>query len=201
MNEYLISSVLAARHEDIESWMQMLVFVIVIAGYALSAILKTTKKKAEGQGEQERQPQRPSRLKLQRQGPPTGKPKAKKVVHMQPGVGKVSTKKRQAKQVQIIKPSPEPRPAELTPHIQPQFEELAKPRLGRIEPLEQPTDERPEAEGLSVKAPVDIQEGKYLGEIVSDYADLEQLRRAILHYEILGRPLSLRDPSEHIIGL
>jgi len=33
------------------------------------------------------------------------------------------------------------------------------------------------------------------------YDDPEQLRRAILHYEILGKPLSLRGPGEHIIGL
>jgi hypothetical protein len=33
------------------------------------------------------------------------------------------------------------------------------------------------------------------------YDDPEQLRRAILHYEILGKPLSLRGRGEHIIGL
>jgi hypothetical protein len=34
-----------------------------------------------------------------------------------------------------------------------------------------------------------------------EYADSEELTRAILHYEILGRPLSVRDPSQRIIGL
>ena len=42
---------------------------------------------------------------------------------------------------------------------------------------------------------------KYLSEILSDYSDADDLKRAILHYEILGRPLSLRDPSGRIIGL
>jgi hypothetical protein len=34
-----------------------------------------------------------------------------------------------------------------------------------------------------------------------DYADPEELRRAILHYEILGKPLSLREPGGGVIGL
>lgn len=31
-----------------------------------------------------------------------------------------------------------------------------------------------------------------------DSSDADALRRAILHYEILGKPLSLRDPSQQI---
>lgn len=42
---------------------------------------------------------------------------------------------------------------------------------------------------------------RYLTGILKDYSDPDELKRAILHYEILGRPLSLRDPSRHIIGL
>ena len=34
-----------------------------------------------------------------------------------------------------------------------------------------------------------------------DYAGPEELTRAILHYEILGKPLSLRDPRGGVIGL
>ena len=37
--------------------------------------------------------------------------------------------------------------------------------------------------------------------LVLDLADAEELRRAILHYEILGKPVSLRDRSAQIIGL
>ena len=36
---------------------------------------------------------------------------------------------------------------------------------------------------------------------VLDFGDPDELRRAILHYEILGKPISLRDRSEQIIGL
>jgi len=31
-----------------------------------------------------------------------------------------------------------------------------------------------------------------------DYADIDALKRAILHYEILGKPVSLRDPSQQV---
>jgi hypothetical protein len=42
-------------------------------------------------------------------------------------------------------------------------------------------------------AGAEIPLAKYLSEILSDYDDPEKLRRAILHYEILGKPLSLRE--------
>ena len=48
-------------------------------------------------------------------------------------------------------------------------------------------------EGMRVAMPTEIPRAKYLSEILSDYEDPEKLRRAILHYEILGKPLSLRD--------
>jgi len=45
-------------------------------------------------------------------------------------------------------------------------------------------------------------QAKYLAEALLDYADPDEIRRAILHYEILGKPLSLRPPfADRIIGL
>lgn len=41
---------------------------------------------------------------------------------------------------------------------------------------------------------------RHLPELLLDYSDPEALRRAILHYEILGPPLSLRPPSGSVIG-
>ncbi len=40
-------------------------------------------------------------------------------------------------------------------------------------------------------------EDEYISELLLDYADPEKLRRAILHYEILGKPLSLRNLSDN----
>ncbi len=41
----------------------------------------------------------------------------------------------------------------------------------------------------------------YFGEPLLDVSDPEAIRRAILHYEIFGKPMSLRGPGEQIIGL
>ena len=50
--------------------------------------------------------------------------------------------------------------------------------------------------------PAEPVEYMYLSDVLSDYyKDPEEFKRAILHYEILGKPLALRDPSEGIIGL
>ncbi len=42
----------------------------------------------------------------------------------------------------------------------------------------------------------DIPQSEYLSDLIWDYQNPEELRKAILHYEILGKPLSLRDSSE-----
>ena len=36
-------------------------------------------------------------------------------------------------------------------------------------------------------------EGEF--EVFLDYEDSDEIRKAILHYEIFGRPLSLREPA------
>jgi hypothetical protein len=82
-------------------------------------------------------------------------------------------------------PSSQPRP-----QVQPKLEELPEFTAETVKKLE----------GKRVAMPAEIPQAKYLSEILSDYDDPERLRKAILHYEILGKPLSLRDPSEHLIG-
>jgi len=85
-------------------------------------------------------------------------------------------------------PRSQPRPQVAKPQVQPKLEEIS--------------ELTPAASLLRSKtAGAEIPQAGYLSGILSDYDDPEKLRRAILHYEILGKPLSLRDPSEHIIGL
>ncbi len=102
---------------------------------------------------------------------------------------------------QTIKPLAEPELGIPTPQLRPELEELPE--------LETKIEELPELTSKAIKGlgarrgtmPAEMAEAEHLPEILSDYADPEELRRAILHYEILGRPLSLRDPSAQIIGL
>jgi hypothetical protein len=92
----------------------------------------------------------------------------------------------------------------VTKEVQPTSRKVARPAGGAmlepqvVKPQVQPNLEKVTA---GVAAPAEIPRAKYLSEILSDYDDPEKLRRAILHYEILGKPLSLREPGEHIIGL
>ena len=43
----------------------------------------------------------------------------------------------------------------------------------------------------------EITDEELFTEILSDYSDPEELRKAILNYEILGKPLSLRTQSDY----
>ncbi len=191
----LLAQLILARGNDFEGWMDILVLVIIAAVYGLGAIIKTKRKKPQEQGEQElgrklaRKPATGGRGVLEqffnelrglaepaqgRESRPIGQPARQKIARPQPAVRKYAAEAKQAGRVQ-----PTTRLAE------PEF-------TGKT------------VEGLAGKRmdmAAEVPESKYLSEVLMDYADPDELRMAILHYEILGRPLSLRDPSGQIIGL
>jgi len=123
-------------------------------------------------------------------------PPRRKIARPQPAVQQfaIKIKEEQAMPLETIELLEEPKLPPPTPQVKPKFEELEK---------------LPEFTSKTVKELGDMRVGisaetartKYLAEILLDYSDPDDLKRAILHYEILGRPLSLRDPSAHIIGL
>jgi len=112
-----------------------------------------------------------------RESRPIGQPARQKIARPQPAVRKYAAEAKQAGRVQ-------------SRTVQPDFEEL-------------PESTTKTAEGLAGKRKdmAEVPESKYLSEVLADFTDPEDLRMAILHYEILGKPLSLRDPSGQIIGL
>ncbi len=194
MNAFLAQLILA-RGNDFEGWMDILVLVIIAAVYGLGAIIKTKRKKPQEQGEQElgrkpaRKPATGGRGVLEqffnelrglaesaqgRESRPIGQPARQKIARPQSAVRKYAAEAKQAGRVQLTT-------------------RLAKPEFtGKT------------VEGLAGKRmdmAAEVPESKYLSEVLLDYADPDELRMAILHYEILGRPLSLRDPSGQIIGL
>jgi len=199
MNALLAQLILAARGNGVEGWMDILVLVIIAAVYGLGAIIKTKRKKPQEQVEEEmgrkpaRKPATGGRGVLEqfvnelrglaepaqgRESRPIGQPARQKIARPQPAVRKYAAEAKQAGRVQ-------PRT------MQPDFEEL-------------PESTTKTAEGLVGKRKgmaAEVPESKYLSEVLADFTDPEDLRMAILHYEILGRPLSLRDPSGQIIGL
>ncbi len=194
MNYWLVQLVLAARRSsDRDSgWMQILVFVVLAIFYAVGSIVKARANKTAPKGK-EQAPRKPVRkssedfidLKMLKQlfglpeeaesssqpSPEASKPKIAKQ-QVQPTVRKVARPQPMARRKASV--TVEPQAAK--PQVRP------RPRLKRIPGL------TGEAE-LSTGVP----QAKYLSDILSDYDDPEKLRRAILHYEILGKPLSLRE--------
>lgn len=190
--------------------MNILVIVVMAVVYGLSSIIKAKGKKAQGQGEKQltRKPARKpagGRGMLEqffnelrslaeptqdRESRPTAQPARQKTARPQTAVRKYAAQAKQAGRVQ-----PRTRPGlELSiqaPQVRPDFEELQEIETSTVERL------AGKRKGMADKVP----ELKYLSEVLADFTDPEDLKMAILHYEILGRPLSLRDPSGQIIGL
>jgi len=212
MNYWLAQLILAARNSDDRDtgWMQILVFVALAVFYAVGSIIKAKANKTALK-EEKQIPRKPGTK------PAEGAraPKAFKKIPYQAVERPVGRTPKSQPRPQVAKPQVQPprrkvaRPqpavgrklptkAILKPQVQPKLEELPEftsetvkkdVRLSSVEALK--------AERVAM--PAEIPQSEYLSEIVSDYEDPEKLRRAILHYEILGKPLSLRDPSEHII--
>jgi len=213
MNSFLAQIILAARRKDTEGWIQILVFVVLIVFYALGSIVKAKSRKLEQEEEEEEQlapkgPRKPpeSLRRLQKESlrqarapagpaPSTGyerqiQPVRRKVVRPEPVVRKPLTKKKE----------PTPLPAIEMPEVSelPLLEPQVEHGIEELPEFTTETLEKLEAKSLGFAAQKPVVED--VSRPVLDYTDADELTRAILHYEILGRPLSLRDPSQRIIG-
>jgi len=199
MNGLLTQIILAARNRGIEGWMNILFIVALAAFYVIGSIIKAKAKKPgeKDQGQLTRKPKpfegarrsetrRPIAPTAARQLRPEVKPPRRKIARPQPAVRKAAAIMDEAIELGTLEPSEAVKLPSSVPLAEP--EELVGEPLRKLE-------------DRYARLPTEIAGGKYLSEIVSDYADPDELRTAILHYEILGRPLSLRDPSGQIIGL
>ncbi len=219
---------IVARGKDVEGWMDILVLVLVAAVYGLGTILKTKKRKKEQEQTEEEMTRKPQRKPassrgvleqfvrdIQRAFEPTEERESRSAAQTAPKkLARPQPAPVARKYAAEAKPAPRPKsittPAkpkkpglELSipaPQVQPEFEELPE--------LQTSIEALPEFTGKTVEGLVgkredmpEVPESKYLSEVLADFTDPEDLRMAILHYEILGRPLSLRDPSGQIIGL
>jgi len=217
MNNLLAQQILAARNSDSEDtgWMQMLVFIVLAVFYVVGSILKARANKQQ-KLEQEEPGGRPPESTR-------GVPKAFKQTPYQQAQRPVGHAPKIQPSPQVAKPQVQPprrkivrpQPAGRKPSIKteeaielPTLEALETPKVSLPGPqLQADTEVLPEftaktikkLEDMRISTPAETPQAKYLAEILLDYDDPEKLRRAILHYEILGKPLSLRRSSEHII--
>jgi len=212
MNDFLTQIIIAARRRGPKGWGNILFIVFLAIVWAIGGILKAKKnaqeKKAGGQPlgpkpggkpaevtkkspkgpfqqirfavEAELQKQREQQLKAQQA--------QRKIVRPQAVTRKVAAKTQRPTDISTLEPLEESKLGLRTPQVEPEIQEIPEFVVKKLE-------------DKLFYAPTEIAQGKHLAEILLDYSDPDELKRAILHYEILGRPLSLRGPSEYIIGL
>ena len=203
MNGFFAQIIPLAQKDDVDSWMNILFVVVLAVFWVVGGIIKANKNKREGRQE-EQTPLKPAhkpparskglleQIFEQARGhvePAQGRPSrpspqqpTSKLAALRSAAQKYAAEIEQAARLQTTKPTPEP-------HIQPDIRELPEFTDKAVKKLH----------AKHVPVPAEITESRHLSEILSDYSDPDELRRAILHYEILGRPLSLRDPSGNII--
>ena len=214
MNEFIEHIILASRRRGPKGWGNILFIVFIAIFWAISAILKLKAKKAEEEKEGEGQlsgkpgakplevtkalPKGPFQkirsaieAEVQKQRQLQEQPEQRKLARPQPAAQKVTPKTEPAAQIPALEPVKEAKLTRPTAQVQTKFQEIPDFTSKTVQKLK---DKR-------IEAPAEIPQVKHLAEILLDYSDPNELKRAILHYEILGRPLSLRGPSERIIGL
>ncbi len=133
----------------------------------------------------------PARPPYRREPQPQIEPPRRKIVRPQPAAQMFAAEKEQAIPAETVELLEEPGLPQPAPQVQPDLGELPEFTSKTVKGLGD----------MGAAIPAETARAKYLAEILLDYSDPDDLKRAILHYEILGRPLSLRDPSQHIIGL
>lgn len=196
MNYWLTQLILAARNRDRDSsWVQILFFVILSVFWALGSIIKAKSNKTAKKGKEqtplkpERKPKEltvdlrilkqlfglPEEESISQPSSEEAEPRASKTRITRPQVRPIGRKvvRPVTKRSAITKPRPEERKTSI---------EVPKIDISQTKPSEL----------------VETPQVKYLSEILSDYENPESLRRAILHYEILGKPISLRESTEHL---
>jgi len=185
MESYLAQLVLAARSDDVEKWSNILLVVVLAVFWAVAGLIKA--KKAQQQSEEEQLGRTPGH----KPAPALGALR-KKLLQQ-------TARPRLAGPVPGARHRPQARQRLLTAvGTQP----AAGSRLGAEpqaapEPVNKPIEELQDYRPSAAEKP----RPEFSPAFLPAYDDPEQLRRAILHYEILGKPLSLRGPGEHIIGL
>jgi hypothetical protein len=174
-------------------WMQLLVFVVVGVLYALGGIIKARKRKG-GVADQDESPGEPAAPETRREPlraiarpkQPQGSTVPRKSV-LQTFVEEIT----RAAQLEVQAPRPQnPPPVARTPRIETQVVKLPRKPTGEAIAAIQP-------KRLAVEAKQQAQADD-LPAITPEFASTDDLARAVLDYEIFGKPLSLRDPAEDI---
>lgn len=207
MCDFVLQMILARRSPDDEGWMNLLFVIVMAVIWIVGGVIKAMKTRAEeqqrprqapspkspaGRGQRQQvsgRPQRPAGA-AQAAGKPSGAAKKRvTLADLREAARRIAAEAEQAFQGQT-KPTPRPKPTAgpppaPTPPVPPATPPVVGPAIGM---LGAPSHrEAPEVDG------VELSPSRQVPDLLSDYADPDKLKTAILHYEILGPPLSLRD--------
>lgn len=205
-----------------EGWVNILIIVALAVFWAIGGILKARAEQNRMQKSKKLPPKpihRPSLsnresaesilekfLGMDMSKPPAHRPQRSNINTARPKVQYPKSSKERFS----VKPKPVKSPAFRNIDIS-QSQELKLPHimqekeLQQLEPLKTNLQELPEFSAESVQkleslAP-EINKNIPKPQIPLDFTDSDSLKRAILYYEILGRPMSLRDPSGFSAGM
>jgi len=192
MNELSDQLVILLRSQDADFWVQLLIFIIVMAFYALGAIIRAKAAKLEPD----------DREKPSSDYPPRKPPAADaKRIKRQPY--KVSTRQdrdlppRKVKTYKLPVKAPQP-DISIAAGLSEDSGSRTKIDLRESDTVAKSLIERsavkPEPEILISPPP-------YLSDLITGQAGIDELRKAILYHEIFGKPISIRSPADNIIGL
>lgn len=194
--------ILAAR--DMEDWMNILFFVAIAAFYAIGSVLKAKANKSAKQRQAKRQPRvkpverAPLRQPEKKTPPPAT---AKKPVYTHPA-GRPVARPRPVMRKPVPRKPAVPHKAVKPLDLVEALPAVAsvKTELEGLKELPKETVDQLDVSRLGLAAEKKEKEPVILEEPLLALDDPDALRRAIIYYEILGKPVSMRGQGEHLIG-
>jgi len=205
MNNISTQAILAVRSDDLERWMNVLLVVILAAFWAIATLVKARVKQNQEQQDQQgqqrrargsplatRRTQQPARPRAAPRNRLRTEDRLKEAGKRRAIPAKPTTAEGMDVPTAVLETPEEPKLPSPTMKLEPALQELPELRTSIAA-------RKGVYPGLPAKKPA--AESAFQLEDLLDYDDPEELRRAILHYEILGKPLSLRDSGERTIGL
>jgi hypothetical protein len=203
--------IVAARRQDDTPWMQLLIFVIVAVLYGLGGIIKSRarklgEKKQEGPGSSGGRPRPAAGRGAQSRAPGSqaGRSGADWGARTQRPQPQSPRRKISRPQAQQRRPAASKKPlAIIRPAVQGlEKEELIVP-IARAQAKQRTAGGRRQVSKATAQSPA-AEEGpgvSYLEDLLTGEAGPDELKRAILYSEIIGKPLCLRSQAGHVIPL
>ena len=196
MYDYYAQFILAGPGDDTENWMNILFLVVLAVFWVVGGIIKATSQKSQDKRKQStpRQPVRKTPRPAPQREPLSKRPmqqtaQSRPRESARPSLQRAQLEKSyQSKDIETILKSKPPAPETQGVPMMQEFPEFAsKPFMDLGQ--------------MRLDSPHETSEGEDLPELIFDDTDPDELTKAILHYEILGPPVSLRNPSHQATDL